>query len=214
MMILEKLSLHEEIHEVDHHEKLVFLVILKNLEKCLKNVLVFVLMEYLLIEHLEPKNFNQAMTGPSWIDAMQEEILEFERLQVWELVPYPDKVILIKLRWIYKVKTDEFGRVLKNKARLVAQGFRQEEGIDFEESFKPLSLHEEIHEVDHHEKLVFLVILKNLEKCLKNVLVFVLMEYLLIEHLGKLILIQENWLNVQLLVQQRLGLEKQQLMED
>ncbi|GJZ25005.1 retrovirus-related pol polyprotein from transposon TNT 1-94 [Tanacetum coccineum] len=68
---------------------------------------------------------------------MQEEIHEFERLDVWELVPYPDNVFLIKLKWIYKVKTDESGGVLKNKARLVAQGFRQEEGIDFEESFAP-----------------------------------------------------------------------------
>nr|GEV39931.1 integrase, catalytic region, zinc finger, CCHC-type, peptidase aspartic, catalytic [Tanacetum cinerariifolium] len=50
-----------------------------------------------------------------------------------------DKVMLIKLEWIYKVKTDEFGRVLKNKARLVAQGFREEEGIDFEESFAPVA---------------------------------------------------------------------------
>ncbi|GKF81711.1 retrovirus-related pol polyprotein from transposon TNT 1-94 [Tanacetum coccineum] len=75
------------------------------------------------------------MTEPSWIDAMQEEIHEFEILEVWELVPCPDKVFLIKLKWIYKVKTDEFGGVLKNKARLVAQGSRQEEGIDFEESF-------------------------------------------------------------------------------
>ncbi|GJS14243.1 retrovirus-related pol polyprotein from transposon TNT 1-94 [Tanacetum coccineum] len=73
------------------------------------------------------------------IDAMQEEIHEFERLQVWELVPCPDKVMLIKLKWIYKVKTDEFGGVLKNKARLVAQGFRQEEGINFEESFTPVT---------------------------------------------------------------------------
>ncbi|GJZ14210.1 retrovirus-related pol polyprotein from transposon TNT 1-94 [Tanacetum coccineum] len=73
------------------------------------------------------------------IDAMQEEIHEFERLQVWELVSCPDKVMLIKLKWIYKVKTDEFGGVLKNKARLVAQGFRQEEGIDFEESFAPVA---------------------------------------------------------------------------
>nr|GEU80917.1 reverse transcriptase domain-containing protein [Tanacetum cinerariifolium] len=48
---------------------------------------------------------------------------------------YRDKVLLIKLKWIYKVKKDEFGGILKNKARLVAQGFRQEEGIDFEESF-------------------------------------------------------------------------------
>ncbi|GJS33450.1 retrovirus-related pol polyprotein from transposon TNT 1-94 [Tanacetum coccineum] len=78
------------------------------------------------------------MTEPSWIDAMQEEIHEFQRLEVWELVPCPDKVLLIKLKWIYKVKTDEFGGVLKNKARLVAQGFKQEEGIDFEESFAPV----------------------------------------------------------------------------
>ncbi|GJV46998.1 retrovirus-related pol polyprotein from transposon TNT 1-94 [Tanacetum coccineum] len=80
---------------------------------------------------VEPKNFKQAMSEPSWIDAMQEEIHEFERLKVWELVSCLDKVFLIKLKWIYKVKKDEFGGVLKNKARLVAQGFRQEEGIDF-----------------------------------------------------------------------------------
>ncbi|GKA97476.1 retrovirus-related pol polyprotein from transposon TNT 1-94 [Tanacetum coccineum] len=67
---------------------------------------------------VEPKNFKQAIIEPSWIDAMQEEIHEFERLEV---------------------KTDEFGGVLKNKARLVAQGFRQEEGIDFEESFAPVA---------------------------------------------------------------------------
>ncbi|GKF04335.1 retrovirus-related pol polyprotein from transposon TNT 1-94 [Tanacetum coccineum] len=84
---------------------------------------------------LEPKNFKQAMTEPSWTDAMQEEIHEFKRLEVLELVSCPDNVFLIKLKWIYKVKTDESGGVLKNKARLVAQGFRQEEGIDFEESF-------------------------------------------------------------------------------
>ncbi|GJT95658.1 retrovirus-related pol polyprotein from transposon TNT 1-94 [Tanacetum coccineum] len=53
--------------------------------------------------------------------------------------------MLIKLKWIYKVKTDEFGRVLKNKARLVAQWFRQEEGIYFEESFAPVSRIEAIH---------------------------------------------------------------------
>ncbi|GJR05217.1 retrovirus-related pol polyprotein from transposon TNT 1-94 [Tanacetum coccineum] len=80
---------------------------------------------------VEPKNFKHAMTKPSWIDEMQKEIHEFKRLQVWELVPCPNKVMLIKLKCIYKVKTDEFGGVLKNKARLVAQGFRQE-GIDFE----------------------------------------------------------------------------------
>ncbi|GJR33282.1 retrovirus-related pol polyprotein from transposon TNT 1-94 [Tanacetum coccineum] len=83
----------------------------------------------------EPKNFKETMLKSSWIEAMQEEIHEFDRLQVWELVPCPDFVMLIKLKWIYKVKKDELGGVLKNKAQLVAKGYRQEEGIDFKESF-------------------------------------------------------------------------------
>ncbi|GJU73686.1 retrovirus-related pol polyprotein from transposon TNT 1-94 [Tanacetum coccineum] len=61
------------------------------------------------------------------------ELHEFERLKVWELVPPPDKAFVITLKWIYKVKLDELGGILKNKARLVARGYRQEEGIDFEE---------------------------------------------------------------------------------
>ncbi|GKB97410.1 integrase, catalytic region, zinc finger, CCHC-type containing protein, partial [Tanacetum coccineum] len=97
-----------------------------------------------LLEHIEPKNFKQAMTESSWINAMQEEIHEFKRLEVWELVPCPDNVFLIKLKWIYKVKTDESGRVLKHKARLVAQGFRKEEGINFKESFAPVARTEAI----------------------------------------------------------------------
>nr|GFD30169.1 retrovirus-related Pol polyprotein from transposon TNT 1-94 [Tanacetum cinerariifolium] len=57
----------------------------------------------------------------------------------WELVPCLDIVLLIKFKCIYKVKKDEFSGVLKNKARLVAQGFREEEVIDFEESFSPVT---------------------------------------------------------------------------
>nr|GEV54647.1 retrovirus-related Pol polyprotein from transposon TNT 1-94 [Tanacetum cinerariifolium] len=56
-----------------------------------------------------------------------------------ELVPQPDWVMIITLKWIYKVKLDEYGDVLKNKARFMAKGYRQEEGIDFEESFAPVS---------------------------------------------------------------------------
>ncbi|GJZ37468.1 retrovirus-related pol polyprotein from transposon TNT 1-94 [Tanacetum coccineum] len=66
---------------------------------------------------------------------MQDEIYEFDRLDVWELVPPPDCAMIIALKWIYKVKLDEYGDVLKNKARLVAKGYRQEEGLDFKESF-------------------------------------------------------------------------------
>nr|GEZ46290.1 retrovirus-related Pol polyprotein from transposon TNT 1-94 [Tanacetum cinerariifolium] len=71
---------------------------------------------------------------------MQEELNEFGRLEVWELVPRPDKVMVITLKWIYKVKLDELGGILKNKARFVARGYRQKEGIDFEESFAPMSM--------------------------------------------------------------------------
>ncbi|GJR23750.1 retrovirus-related pol polyprotein from transposon TNT 1-94 [Tanacetum coccineum] len=84
---------------------------------------------------VEPKTYKDALTQACWIEAMQEELNEFELLEVWELVPRPDKGMVITLKWIYKVKLDELGGILKNKARLVARGYRQEEGIDFEESF-------------------------------------------------------------------------------
>nr|GEZ27034.1 retrovirus-related Pol polyprotein from transposon TNT 1-94 [Tanacetum cinerariifolium] len=84
---------------------------------------------------VEPKTYKEALTQSCWIEAIQEELNEFERLEVWELVPRPDKVMVITLKWIYKVKLDEVGGILNNKARLVACGYRQEEGIDFEESF-------------------------------------------------------------------------------
>ncbi|GKB42746.1 retrovirus-related pol polyprotein from transposon TNT 1-94 [Tanacetum coccineum] len=80
-------------------------------------------------------SYNEALMESCWIEAMQEELNEFERLEVWELVPRPDRVMIITLKWIYKVKLDELGGVLKNKARLVERGYHQEEGIDFEESF-------------------------------------------------------------------------------
>nr|GEY05088.1 retrovirus-related Pol polyprotein from transposon TNT 1-94 [Tanacetum cinerariifolium] len=88
---------------------------------------------------VKPKTYKEALTQSCWIEAMQEELNEFERLEVWELVPRPDQVMVITLKWIYKVKLDELGGILKNKARLVAHGYRQEEGIDFEESFAPVT---------------------------------------------------------------------------
>ncbi|GJZ58656.1 putative ribonuclease H-like domain-containing protein, partial [Tanacetum coccineum] len=88
---------------------------------------------------VEPKTYKDALTQACWIEAMQEELNEFERLEVWELVPRPDKVMVITLKWIYKVKLDELEGILKNKAQLVTRGYRQEEGIDFEESFAPVA---------------------------------------------------------------------------
>ncbi|GJT34279.1 putative ribonuclease H-like domain-containing protein [Tanacetum coccineum] len=84
---------------------------------------------------VEPKTYKDALTQSCWIEAMQEELNEFDYLEVWELVPRPNKVMVITLKWICKVKLDELRGILKNTARLVARGYRQEEGINFEESF-------------------------------------------------------------------------------
>ncbi|GKE50815.1 retrovirus-related pol polyprotein from transposon TNT 1-94 [Tanacetum coccineum] len=91
------------------------------------------------LSSVEPKTYKDALTQACWIEAMQEELNEFECLEVLELVPRLDKVMVSTLKWIYKVKLDELGGILKNKARLVARGYRQVEGIDFEESFAPVA---------------------------------------------------------------------------
>nr|GEU97076.1 retrovirus-related Pol polyprotein from transposon TNT 1-94 [Tanacetum cinerariifolium] len=92
-----------------------------------------------ILSKVQPKNFKSAITEDCWFQAMQDEIHEFDRLQVWKLVPQPDCVMIIALKLIYKVKLDEYDDVLKNKGLLVAKGYRQEEGIDFEESFASMT---------------------------------------------------------------------------
>nr|GEX39565.1 Gag-Pol polyprotein [Tanacetum cinerariifolium] len=85
----------------------------------------------------QPKNVKEAMTDLAWIDSMQEELLRFKRLNVWVLVPAPDYISPLTLKWLFKNKHDEEQTVIRNKSRLVVRGYRQEEGIDFEESFAP-----------------------------------------------------------------------------
>ncbi|GJY65605.1 retrovirus-related pol polyprotein from transposon TNT 1-94 [Tanacetum coccineum] len=89
----------------------------------------------LIVSIVEPKNIKDAMADSTWIEAMQEELHQFDRLQVWELVDKPFGKNVIKLKWLWKNKKDEDQTVIRNKARLVAKGYAQEEGIDFEESF-------------------------------------------------------------------------------
>ncbi|GJW80641.1 retrovirus-related pol polyprotein from transposon TNT 1-94 [Tanacetum coccineum] len=79
------------------------------------------------------------MVDHTWIEAMQEELHQFDRLKVWELVNKPFGKIIIKLKWFWKNKNDEDNIVIRNKARLVAKGYAQEESIDFEESFAPVA---------------------------------------------------------------------------
>ncbi|GJQ97487.1 retrovirus-related pol polyprotein from transposon TNT 1-94 [Tanacetum coccineum] len=79
------------------------------------------------------------MADHSWIESMQDELNQFERLQVWELVPRPEGKNIIALKWLWKNKCDAENIVVRNKTRLMAKGYRQEEGIDFEELFAPVA---------------------------------------------------------------------------
>ncbi|GJT22450.1 retrovirus-related pol polyprotein from transposon TNT 1-94 [Tanacetum coccineum] len=93
----------------------------------------------LTVSIVEPKNIKEAMADSAWIEAMQDELHQFDRLNVWELVDKPFGKMVIKLKWLWKNKKDEDQTVIRNKARLVAKGYAQEEGIDFEESFAPVA---------------------------------------------------------------------------
>nr|GFB32094.1 retrovirus-related Pol polyprotein from transposon TNT 1-94 [Tanacetum cinerariifolium] len=83
---------------------------------------------------------NAAETSSSQhIESMQEELLQFKRMDVWVLVPTPDNISPLTLKWIFKNKHDEEQTVIRNKSRLVVRWYRQEEGLDFEESFAPVA---------------------------------------------------------------------------
>nr|GFC30949.1 putative ribonuclease H-like domain-containing protein [Tanacetum cinerariifolium] len=87
----------------------------------------------------EPKRVHQALKDPSWIEAMQEELLQFKMQKVWILVDLPYRKRAIGTKWVNRNKKDERGIVIRNKARLVAQGHTQEEGIDYEDIFAPVA---------------------------------------------------------------------------
>ncbi|KAH9657240.1 Integrase catalytic domain-containing protein [Citrus sinensis] len=96
------------------------------------------------ISQIEPKSFADAENDESWIMIMQEELNQFVRNNVWELVPNPEHQSIIGTKWVFRNKMDESGVVVRNKARLVAQGYNQEEGIDFDEIFAPVARVESI----------------------------------------------------------------------
>ncbi|XP_073137104.1 uncharacterized protein [Henckelia pumila] len=104
-----------------------------------RNQLIDELLHATFISQLEPKHIDEALQDASWIEAMQEELNQFTRNKVWNLVPRPTNQNIIGTRWVFRNKLNEDGTVVRNKARLVAQGFRQEEDIDFEESFSPVA---------------------------------------------------------------------------
>ena len=92
-----------------------------------------------LLSKIEPKNVEEALQDEGWIMAMQEELNQFERSEVWKLVPPPENHTIIGTKWVFCNKLDEEGNVVRNKARLVAQGYNQQEGIDFDETYAPVA---------------------------------------------------------------------------
>ncbi|GJY72074.1 retrovirus-related pol polyprotein from transposon TNT 1-94 [Tanacetum coccineum] len=93
----------------------------------------------LTVSTVEPKNIKEVMDDHAWIEVMLEELHQFDRLKVWELVDKPFGKTVIKLKWLWKNKKDEDNTVIHNKLRLVAKGYAHEEGIEFEESFAPVA---------------------------------------------------------------------------
>ncbi|GJW56066.1 retrovirus-related pol polyprotein from transposon TNT 1-94 [Tanacetum coccineum] len=92
----------------------------------------------------KPKNVNKALGDESWVIAMQEELNQFVANDVWDLVPLPMSQTVIGTKWVFRNKLDENGIVSRNKARLVAQGYNQQEGTDYDETYAPLARLESI----------------------------------------------------------------------
>jgi len=84
---------------------------------------------------IEPATVDEAFLDDRWILAMQEELNQFQRNDVWDLVPKPPQKNIIGTKWAFRNKLNEQGEVTRNKARLVARGYSQQEDIDYTETF-------------------------------------------------------------------------------
>jgi hypothetical protein len=94
---------------------------------------------YSFVSFHEPKRVNEALVDPDWVISMQEELNNFTRNEVWELAERPKNHNVIGTKWVFRNKENEDGIVVKNKSRLVAQGYTQVEGLDFDETFAPVA---------------------------------------------------------------------------
>ena len=88
---------------------------------------------------IERKKIDEALLDVDWVNAMHEELNYFTRNQVWELVERPKDHNIIETKWVFRNKQDQDGIVVRNKARLVTQGYTQVEGLDFGETYAPVA---------------------------------------------------------------------------
>ena len=91
------------------------------------------------VSSIEPKKIDKALKDVDWVNAMHEELNNFTRNQVWELVERPKDHNVIGTKWVFRNKQDQDGIVIRNKARLVAQGYTQVEGLNFRETYAPVA---------------------------------------------------------------------------
>jgi hypothetical protein len=98
---------------------------------------------YSFVSSIEPFRVEEALQDPDWVLAMQEELNNFKRNEVWSLVPRP-KQNVVGTKWVFRNKQDEHGVVTRNKARLVTKGYAQVAGLDFEETIAPVARLESI----------------------------------------------------------------------
>ena len=91
------------------------------------------------LSQVKPTKFEEALQDESWVEAMHDKLLQFQRNDVWTIVPRSEGEHIIGTKWIFRNKTDEEGNVIHNKARLVAQGYSKMEGVDYDETFAPVA---------------------------------------------------------------------------
>ena len=97
----------------------------------------------MLLDQGEPTNYEEAMISPDsdkWLEAMKSEIGSMYENKVWTLMDLPDDRQVVENKWIFKKKTDADGNVTIYKARLVVKGFRQVQGVDYDETFSPIAM--------------------------------------------------------------------------
>jgi hypothetical protein len=87
----------------------------------------------------EPSTYHEASIIPEWQAAMSEELAALERTGTWDIVPLPPHTVPITCKWVFKVKTKSDGSIERYKARLVARGFQQTQGCDYDETFAPVA---------------------------------------------------------------------------
>jgi hypothetical protein len=99
---------------------------------------------YSFVSSIEPFRVEEALQDLDWVLAIQEELNNFKRNEVWSLVPGL-KQNVVGTKWVFRNKQDDYGVVTRNKARLVAKEYAQVTGLDFEETFAPVAKLESIH---------------------------------------------------------------------